>query len=80
MDAASNNLGAIVRDHNLWVQSSLLSSALTKRISKALLLHENMISNLNFRAKAFVSRMDNEIKCVGAICQGIQRISSLSTI
>ncbi|CAI7623584.1 unnamed protein product [Penicillium crustosum] len=63
MDAASNNLGAIVRDHDLWIESSLHSSAATKRVSKALLLRENMISNLNFRAKAFVSRMDNEIKC-----------------
>ncbi|CAI7616825.1 unnamed protein product [Penicillium palitans] len=63
MDAASNNLGAIVRDHDLWIESSSRSSAATKRLSKALLLQENMISNLNFRAKAFVSRMDNEIKC-----------------
>ncbi|KAJ5208185.1 hypothetical protein N7449_002564 [Penicillium cf. viridicatum] len=63
MDAASNNLGAIVRDHDLWIESNPRSSAATKRLSKALLLRENMISNLNFRAKAFVSRMDNEIKC-----------------
>ncbi|KAJ5879513.1 hypothetical protein N7455_002978 [Penicillium solitum] len=63
MDAASNNLGAIVRDHDLWIESNPHSSAATKRLSKALLLRENMISNLNFRAKAFVSRMDNEIKC-----------------
>ncbi|KAJ9492271.1 hypothetical protein VN97_g1001 [Penicillium thymicola] len=63
MDAASNNLGAIVRDHDLWVGSNSRPSAATKRLSKALLLRENMISNLNFRAKAFVGRMDNEIKC-----------------
>ncbi|KAJ5762331.1 uncharacterized protein N7511_005713 [Penicillium nucicola] len=63
MDAASNSLSAIVRDHNMWTQSGIRSSAVTRRLSKALLLHQNMISNLNFRAKAFVSRMDNEIKC-----------------
>lgn len=67
MDAASNNLAAIVRDHDLWIESSPHSSAATNRLSKALLLRENMISNLNFRAKAFVSRMDNEIKCVSTI-------------
>ncbi|KAK4863266.1 hypothetical protein LT330_002044 [Penicillium expansum] len=63
MDAASSNLGAIVRDHDLWTRSNTPSSAATKRLSKALLLRENMIHNLNFRAKAFVGRMDNEIKC-----------------
>ncbi|OQE18886.1 hypothetical protein PENFLA_c020G01583 [Penicillium flavigenum] len=62
MDATSNNLAAIVRDHNLWMSTSPYSAA-TTRLSKALLLHENMITNLNFRAKAFVGRMDNEIKC-----------------
>ncbi|OQE47245.1 hypothetical protein PENCOP_c001G07618 [Penicillium coprophilum] len=62
MDAASNNLGAIVRDHDMWSQS-ISPSAATKRLSKALLLRQNLISNLNFRAKAFVARMDNEIKC-----------------
>ncbi|KAJ5624182.1 hypothetical protein N7510_000491 [Penicillium lagena] len=63
MDAASNNLGAMVRDHDLWIQSNSPSSAATIRLSKALSLYENMITNLNFRAKAFVGRMDNEIKC-----------------
>ncbi|KAJ5961031.1 Mg2+ transporter protein CorA-like/Zinc transport protein ZntB [Penicillium vulpinum] len=63
MDAASNNLCAIVRDHDLWIHSTARSSTATKRLSKALLLRENMISNLNFRAKSFASWMDNEIKC-----------------
>jgi hypothetical protein len=73
MNAASNNLGAIVRDHDLWLQSNIRSSAVTRRLSKMLLLHENMISNLNFRAKAFVGRMDNEIKCVSAHGERNQR-------
>ncbi|KAI3130056.1 hypothetical protein CBS147330_4821 [Penicillium roqueforti] len=63
MDATSNNLGAIVRDHGVWIQSTFPSSAATTQLSKALLLYQNMITNLNFRAKAFVGRMDNEIKC-----------------
>lgn len=69
MDATSNNLGAIVRDHGVWIQSTFPSSAATTQLSKALLLYQNMITNLNFRAKAFVGRMDNEIKCVSASCE-----------
>ncbi|CAI7581718.1 unnamed protein product [Penicillium bialowiezense] len=69
MDAASNNIGAIIRDHDLWIRSSIHSSTTTRRLSKALLLYENIITNLGLRAKALLARMDNEIHCVSASCE-----------
>ncbi|KAJ5096030.1 hypothetical protein NUU61_005386 [Penicillium alfredii] len=61
MDASTNAMEAIVRDHTRWLSS--MPSIASEQVIKALLFRENIISNLNFRAKAFVDRMNNEIKC-----------------
>lgn len=73
MDTAVINLAAIVRDYKQWAQSTVRPSAGAKRLLRALLFRENMISNLNFRAKAFVHRMNNEIKCVSDIFRSQRR-------
>ncbi|RAK97064.1 uncharacterized protein BO80DRAFT_428578 [Aspergillus ibericus CBS 121593] len=80
LNAAVTNAAAILQDHKLWRRSLEASSAYPNNTARTLGLYSNLLSNLKLRADAFVSRMENEIKCASNLLGVFNNNISLQTL